>query len=131
MEMISENDLSRVVITAVIKIHRTLGPGLLESVYESVLYHELVVRQGFSVERQKVIPIVYESVRIGKGFVADLIVENKLLLELKSVKRLEDVHKKQTLTYLRLSGIKLGLLINFNEVLVKDGVTRIVNGLVD
>lgn len=127
----SENDLSKIVITTAIKIHRTLGPGLLESVYESVLYYELSTVQGFIVERQKVIPLQYNGLTLERSFVADLIIEGRLLLELKSVRRLEDVHKKQTLTYLRLTGLKLGLLINFNQALLKDGLVRIVNGLSD
>lgn len=127
----SENDLSKIVITTAIKIHRTLGPGLLESVYESVLYYELSTVQGFIVERQKVIPLQYNGLTLERSFVADLIIEGRLLLELKSVRRLEDAHKKQTLTYLRLTGLKLGLLINFNQALLKDGLVRIVNGLSD
>lgn len=110
------------------KVHRTLGPGLLESVYEAALKLELRKR-GFTVEVQKEILAFYEGVELGCGFRADLIVNGLVLIELKSVEALSDVFKKQTLTYLRLTGLRLGLLMNFNEVLLKNGLKRIVNGL--
>ena len=106
----------------------TLGPGLLESVYETVLSYELT-RRGLQVARQQAIPVVYENVRMDEGFRADLIVEDKVIVEIKSVEALGHVHRKHLLTYLRLADKRLGLLINFNTALIKDGITRIVNGL--
>jgi GxxExxY protein len=105
-----------------------LGPGLLESVYEEVLYYELI-NQGLQVERQKPIPLVWKDIKMSIGFRADLIVENKVIIELKSVEAIAPVHPKQLLTYLKITDMKLGLLINFNEKLIKDGITRIVNNL--
>ena len=124
-----ENILSGQIIDTCIKIHRKLGPGLFESVYEEVLFYELATRQGLSVKRQQGIPVIYDNIKMEIGFRADLIVENKVLIELKSVEAVHKVHKKQVLTYLKLTGLKLGLLINFNENLLKDGITRIVNNL--
>lgn len=123
-----ENELAKIVVDAALKIHKTLGPGLLESVYQAVLAHELRAR-GLKVEAEVSIPVVYESIRIETAFRADLIVEGCLLIELKSVEQVAPVHKKQVLTYLRLTEIKLGLLINFNEELIKNGIHRVVNGL--
>lgn len=125
----SENELSKIILGSCIKIHKTLGPGLLESVYESILFYELTEVEKLHVSRQEGIPVVYEDVKIDLGFRADLIVENKVLIELKSVEKLHDVHKKQTLTYLKLTDLKLGLLVNFNEALLKNGIVRIVNNL--
>ena len=105
-----------------------LGPGLLESVYETILEHELVKRM-LAVNRQEGIPVVYEGIKFDEGFRSDLIVEDKVIVELKSVERVAPVHKKQLLTYLRLSGMKLGLLVNFGESLIKDGITKVANGL--
>ena len=124
----TENDVAKQVVDAAFKIHTTLGPGLLESVYEAVLAYELKQR-GLQVARQQAIPVVYESVHLEEGFRADLIVEGKVIVELKSVEVISPVHKKQVLTYLRLTNLKLGLLINFGEALIKDGITRVVNGL--
>ena len=123
-----ENDIAREIVDAAFKVHTTLGPGLLESVYEAVLAHELRKR-SLKVERQAPIPVVYEEVRLEEGFRADLVVQDKVLVELKSVEKVAPVHKKQVLTYLRLANMKLGLLINFGEVLIRDGITRVVNGL--
>jgi len=109
----------------VLKIHRNLGPGLLESVYEQILQYELKCRQIKSV-RQVPIPVFYDSIKLEVGFKADLIVEKTVLIELKSVEVILPVHKKQLLTYLKLTNLKLGLLINFNENLMKHGLTRIV-----
>ena len=109
-------------------IHRELGPGLLESVYEEILAYELENR-GLSVERQRAVEVEWGGQNLGKGFVADLVINSKVILELKSVQKLEPVHFKQLLTYLKLTNLKLGLLINFNEVLIKNGIKRIVNGL--
>jgi GxxExxY protein len=126
--MMSENELSAIIVDAALKVHRTLGPGLLESVYEAALSLELRKR-GLTVEVQKEIPVFYEGAELGIGFRADLIVNGLVLVELKSVEALKDVFKKTTLTYLRLTGLRLGLLMNFNEVLLKNGIKRIVNGL--
>jgi GxxExxY protein len=124
----SENDVAASIVDAALKVHRTFGPGLLESVYEAALALELRKR-GLMVEVQKEILAFYEGVELGCGFRADLIVNSLVLIELKSVEALTDVFKKQTLTYLRLTGLRLGLLMNFNEVLLKNGLKRIVNGL--
>ncbi len=125
----NENEISKTVIDCAIKIHKILGPGLLESVYRDVLAFELN-KTGLSVEIEKDIPVIYKNLKFDKGFRADIIVENKVLLELKSVKKLQDIHYKQTLTYLRLIGFKLGLIINFNHILLKDGIKRIINGTI-
>jgi GxxExxY protein len=124
----TENEIAKAVVDAAFKIHTTLGPGLLESVYEAVLAYELQQR-GLSAVRQKPIPVIYENVHLEEGFRADLIIEGKVIVELKSVETIAPVHKKQVLTYLRLTNLKLGLLINFGDALIKDGITRIVNGL--
>ncbi len=124
----SENQIAREVVDAAYKIHTTLGPGLLESVYEQVLSYELTKR-GMNHVRQKPIPIVYETEKFDEGFRADVVVEEKVIIELKSVESIERVHKKQLLTYIRLAGKRLGLLINFGAPLIKNGITRIVNGL--
>ena len=124
----TENKISKQVVDAAFKIHTTLGPGLLESVYEAVLAYELNKR-GLKVVRQKAVPVIYEDVHLEEGFRADLIVEDKVIVELKSVEIIAAVHKKQMLTYLRLTNLKLGLLINFGDALIKDGIVRIVNGL--
>ena len=123
-----ENEISSKILDCSIRIHRTLGPGLFESVYEEVLCYELQ-KANLSFERQVGIQVKYEGVKMDIGFRADIIVENKVIIELKSVEAIAPVHKKQLLTYLKLSGLKLGLLINFNEALLKNGLTRIVNNL--
>ena len=123
-----ENEIAKEIVDAAYKIHTTLGPGLLESVYEVALAYELEQR-GLSVARQQPIPIVYESVTFDEGFRADLVVENKVIVELKSVEQIAPVHSKQLLTYLRLADMHLGLLINFGTGLIKDGIKRIVNKL--
>jgi GxxExxY protein len=110
------------------KIHTKLGPGLLESVYQAVMAYELQKR-GLRVVREQAIPLVYEEVHLEMGFRADLVLEDKVLVELKSIDAIAPVHKKQLLTHLRLTGKRLGLLINFNTELIKDGITRMVNGL--
>lgn len=109
-------------------IHTTLGAGLFESVYEEVLCYELTKR-GLGFQRQCPIPVYYDEVKLDVGFRADLIVENQVLVEVKSIERIAPVHRKQVTTYLKLTGLKLGLLVNFNEALIKDGVHRIANGL--
>jgi len=124
----TENEIAREVVDAAFQIHTKLGPGLLESVYEIVLEHELKKR-GLAVMRQVPVPIEYGSIRFEEGFRADVIVEDKVILELKSVESLVPVHKKQLLTYLRLTGKRLGVVINFGEALIKNGIVRLVNGL--
>jgi GxxExxY protein len=128
--MTEENKVAKAVVQAAFEIHTELGPGLLESVYE-VLMWDLLKQKGFSVDRQRPIPIILRGIRFEEGFRADLVVNDKVLVELKSVEALANLHKKQVLTYLRLSGLRLGLLINFNSVLIKDGIRRIANGLPD
>lgn len=123
----NENEIAKIVFELGLKIHRNLGPGLLESAYEECLYYE-IKKFGLNVEKQKVLPLVYEEVKLDAGYRLDLLVENKLIIEVKSVESLNDVHLAQVLTYLRLSNCKLGLLINFNTALFKNGVRRIING---
>lgn len=124
----TENEIAAQIVDAAFKIHTRLGPGLLESVYEVLLAHELQKR-GLHVVRQMPIPIIYEGVKFDEGFRADLIVEGKVIVELKSVETVAPVHKKQVLTHLRLMNLKLGLLINFGDEFIKSGISRIVNGL--
>ena len=124
----TENEIGKIVVDAAVLIHRDLGPGLLETVYEVVLAHVLRQR-GLAVERQVPVSIRYCGIRFDEGFRADIIIENKVILELKSVQTVSNAHKKQLLTYLRLSGLKLGYLLNFAEALMKDGITRTVNKL--
>ena len=124
----TENEISKIIVNIVYKIHTKLGPGLLESVYEEILYHELK-NFGFIVERQKGIPVIWNETKLELGFRADLIVENKVIIELKSVEEIAPVHYKQLLTYLKITTLKLGLLINFNENLIKDGIRRVANNL--
>jgi GxxExxY protein len=126
----TENAIAKEIVDAAFRIHTALGPGLLESVYDAVLAFELA-RRGLRTARQQPIPVVYENVRIDTGFRADLIVEDKVIVEIKSVEVVAPVHKKQLLTCLRLADKRLGLLINFQVALIKDGITRIVNGLED
>ena len=123
-----ENELSKIIVNSCFKIHSRLGPGLLESVYEAILFHELN-KFGLKVERQKQIPVVWEDIYLDIGFRLDLIIENKVIIEIKSVEQISNVHLKQVLTYLRVTDLKLGLLINFNEALIKNGIKRVVNGL--
>ncbi len=123
-----ENRIAKEIVDASFNIHLSLGPGLLESVYEVVLAHELVKR-GLYVERQKAISIQYNGLVFDEGFRADIVVERLVIVELKSVENIAPVHKKQLLTYLRLTNKKLGLLINFGSALIKNGIFRIVNGL--
>ncbi len=123
-----ENEISRDIVDAAYKVHTTLGPGLLESVYETVLAHELA-RRGHQVQRQVAIAVRYENLVFDVGFKADLIVDGLVIVELKSVERVLPVHKKQVLTYIRLADKRLGLLLNFGAHLIKDGITRLVNGL--
>jgi iron complex transport system substrate-binding protein len=122
------NSVSGKIVDAAFHIHCTLGPGLLESVYEAVLAHELKKR-GLKVERQKPVPIVFEGLRFDEGFRADLLVEDCIIVELKSVEELSRLHSKQLLTYLRLLDYRLGLLINFGAPVIKDGIRRVVHRL--
>jgi GxxExxY protein len=124
----TENEISKIIVDVAFKIHSRLGPGLLESVYEEIMFFELN-KFGLIVERQRGVPVVWDNIKMEIGFRADLIVENKVIIELKSVEIIAPVHPKQLLTYLKITGIKLGLLINFNEALIRDGITRIVNNL--
>jgi len=126
----TENDISREIVDTAFQVHTKLGPGLLETVYEVIMAHELKKR-GMHVERQMPVPIVYEDLKFEEGFRADLVVNGLVAIELKSVDKLAKVHKKQLLTYLRLMDRKLGLLVNFGENLIKDGISRVVNGLDD
>lgn len=125
-----ENGIGRIVVDAAVRVHRELGPGLLESVYEAVLAKELEER-GLRVERQVPVPIVYRGLRFDEGFRADIIVDGKVVLELKAVEQTQRVHSKQVFTYLKLKGLRLGFLLNFGSSLMKDGIERIVNGLPD
>jgi GxxExxY protein len=125
-----ENEIGTIVVDAAIQVHRALGPGLLESVYEIVLAHELEER-GLQIMRQVPIPIVYKDHLFSEAFRADIMVNEKVVLELKSVERVTPAHKKQIQTYLHLTGYKLGYLLNFGEALMKHGITRAVNGLED
>ena len=123
-----ENEISEIIIGKAIKIHKVLGPGLLESVYEEILCYELN-NCNLICDKQVELPVFYEKIKINIGFRADLIIENKVIIELKSVENIVPVHKKQLLTYLKVSNMKLGLLINSNEKLIKHGITRIVYNL--
>ena len=125
-----ENEIAREVVDASYKIHTQLGPGLLESAYEAVLAYELYKR-GLKVRRQVALPLIWEEVHLEEGYRADLLVEEKLIVEIKSVEQLAPVHPKQVLTYLRLADKRLGLLVNFGEALIKNGIQRIVNNLVE
>jgi GxxExxY protein len=124
----TENDIAKIVVDAAVHVHRSLGVGLFESVYEAVLVHELEKR-GLRTQRQVAVSIDYDGLRFDEGFKADLIIEGKVILELKSVESLSAAHRKQIQTYLRLTELKLGLLLNFGAALMKDGIVRAVNGL--
>ena len=126
----TEDEISKVILDSAIAVHKELGPGLLESVYEIVLAYELQHR-GLRVSRQLPISIHYKDMTFDEAFRADLVVEQKVILELKSVEQVSEAHKKQVQTYLRLTGCKLGFLLNFGEALMKRGITRVVNGLDD
>lgn len=121
-----ENDITELILKCSFKIHTALGPGLLESVYTECLFYELV-KAGLFVEKQKVLPVVYETITLETGFRIDLLVERKVIIELKAVEALDQLHLAQTLTYLRLSNCKVGLLINFNVMSLKAGIRRVVN----
>lgn len=124
----TENEITGIVVDKCFEIHKTLGPGLFESVYEEILFFELN-KMNINISRQKSIPVSWKGKKMDHGFRADLIIENKVIIEIKSIESIAVVHKKQLLTYLKLTNMKLGLLINFNEALIKDGITRIANNL--
>jgi GxxExxY protein len=123
-----ENEISKEILNLAFKVHTNLGPGLLESSYKECLYYE-IKKSGLLVEKEKPLPLIYESVKLEIGYRIDLLVENKIILELKSIEGFNDVHLAQVLTYLKLSGCKLGLLLNFNVKSLKFGIKRIVNNL--
>ena len=127
-EKMTENEISNKVIGIAIEVHNALGPGLLENVYKECLYHK-IKQAGFKVEKEKSIPLIFEDVKLECGYRIDLLVEEKLVIELKSVETLSELHFAQTLTYLKLGNYKLGLLLNFNTVLLKEGIRRVVNKL--
>ena len=124
----TENEISKIIIGLAIQAHRSLGPGLLENAYKECLFYK-INQFGLFVEKEKVLPLVFEEEKLDSGYRADLLVENKLIIELKNVESLCDIHLAQALTYLKLGNYKLGLLINFNEVLLKNGIRRVVNNL--
>jgi len=124
----TENEIATIIVDTAYSIHRDLGPGLFETVYERIMEAELM-RRRLKVERQKPIPIVYHGVHFRAGFRCDLLIEDKVIVEVKSIEAIHPVHKKQVLTYLRFADRRLGLLINFNVALIKDGIVRLVNRL--
>jgi len=124
----TENEISKIIIGCAIEVHKSLGPGLLESAYSECLFYELQ-RAGLNVEKQKPLPLVYKEVKLDAGYRLDLLVERKVIIEIKSVEALNEIHKAQVLTYLKLSGCKLGLLMNFNVLRIVDGIKRLVNKL--
>lgn len=125
---LKEDEISKFVLDACIKVHKVLGPGLLESAYEACLFYELK-KQGLDVKRQVTLPLQYEDVFIDCAYIADIIINDKVIIEIKAVKKLDDIHTAQLLSYLRISKLKLGLLINFNETTLIKGYKRVVNGL--
>jgi len=130
MFTVTENEIAKHIVDAAFRIHTTLGPGLFESVYEAVMAQELASR-GLHFVRQQALPVVWENIHLEAGFRVDLIVENKVIVEIKSVEAIAPVHRKQLLTYLRLANERLGILINFDVDLIKDGIARVVNGLAE
>ena|ERR1039457_6181594 len=126
----TENEIGNIVVDCAIRLHIELGPGLLESVYEVLLAH-MLREKGLSVDRQVSIPIEFHGLKFEEGFRADIVIDNKVILEIKSVESINKAHKKQVLTYLKLTGHKLGYLLNFGDELMKDGVYRVVNGYVE
>ena len=126
----TENEIGKIVIDCAVRLHMELGPGLLESVYEVLLAH-MLRESGLKVERQVPIPVEFHGIRFDEGFRADIVVEDKVILELKSIDCVSKAHKKQVLTYLKLTGNKLGFLLNFGEELMKNGICRVLNGQVE
>ncbi len=123
----TENEISKIVFDCALKVHQNLGPGLLESAYGECLFYELN-KTGLKIEKQKPLPLIYEDVMLEVGYRIDIMIENKFIIEVKSVDALNDVHLAQILTYLKLSDCKLGFLINFNVTLIKNGIKRVING---
>jgi GxxExxY protein len=126
----NENEIGKVIVDCAVRLHMALGPGLLETVYEVLLAHRLQ-EAGLKVQRQVPIPIEFEGIRFDEGFRADMVVEDMVIVELKSVESVSKAHKKQVLTYLKLTGMKLGFLLNFGEAVMKDGISRIINGTIE
>ena len=124
----TENEISKIIFNCSLKVHKALGPGLLESSYEECLFYELN-KSGLNVQKQKALPLIYEEVKLNIGYRIDILVENKVIIEVKSVETLNDIHLAQVLTYLKLSNCKLGMLINFNVTLIKNGIRRVANNL--
>jgi len=123
----NENEIANKIIGLAIEVHGVLGPGLLESAYKECLFYK-IQKAGLFVEKEKPIPLIFEEVKLDCGYRVDLLVENKLVIEMKSVEAINDIHLAQTLTYLKLGKYKLGLLINFNVILLKNGIKRVING---
>lgn len=126
----NENELAKAVVDSAFAVHQKLGPGLFESTYQICLVHELL-KKGIPVEAEKVLPVMYDGLKLDAGYRIDLLVGGKLIVELKSIKAVDDIHLAQIITYLKLSNCKLGLLINFNVKYIKDGIKRIANGMID
>jgi GxxExxY protein len=124
----TENEISKIVFDCALKVHKTLGPGLFESAYEECLFYELN-KYDLKVERQKILPLIYEDIKLDTGYRLDIIIDDKVILELKTVDSLKDIHLAQILTYLKFTKCKLGMLINFNSILIKDGIQRVANNL--
>lgn len=122
----TENELSKIIIGCAIEVHKRLGPGLLESAYQECLYYELV-QKGLDIKKEKSLPIVYKDVKLDHGYRLDLLVNNKVVIEIKTVEAFTDVHTAQVLTYLRLGNYKLGLLLNFHVTTLKNGIKRVIN----
>lgn len=123
-----ENEISKKVIGLAIEVHKALGPGLLENAYQECLMYK-ITQAGMYAEKEKIMPLIFEDIKLDCGYIIDILVENKLVIELKSVEELNNVHLAQTLTYMKLGNYKLGLLINFNVLLLKQGIKRVVNNL--
>ena len=128
MMIMSENEISAIVLNEAIHIHRSIGPGMLESAYQHCLQHRLI-KNGLQVRNEVPVPLVFEDVKLECGYRADLIIDNKVVVEVKSIDAIAPIHLAQTLTYLRLLNLKLGIVLNFNSILMKDGIKRIVNNL--
>jgi len=127
MKTLTENQIAKLVYDAALKVHKALGPGLLESAYEECLVYELR-ELGLKVDKQKALPLVYKEIKMDIGYRVDIMIEDKFIIEVKAVEALTDVHLAQILTYLKLADCKLGMLINFNVKLIKDGIKRVING---
>lgn len=126
--MAIENDLAKILIGLAIDVHKALGPGLLENTYKECLFHK-IEKSGINVQKEKALPVIFEEIKLDCGYRVDLLIENKLIIEIKSVETLNTIHLAQTLTYLKLGNYKLGLLINFNEILLKNGIRRVINDI--